>query len=724
MTKRVASLPVLAAMLMVADATAADVAAPGGSRSRWIAKPLDDAARALVAPFATRTEPATGEVLLTPPPTVTADAAPAWAASLRAAGRFAYITPDEYCIPQDVPGDPLTGDQWYLQRLNLPQAWELTTGLPSVLVSVIDTGIDLTHPDLLDRRVLGAVAVDTVVWQSDLQDPIIDDMNGHGTQVSGVISAETDNALGIASVGRNIRLLPIRVSQNVAGGAFLSDILRGARAAADAGAVAVSVSYSGLTNPAVETTGQYITSAGSLLFWAAGNNAATLGQEFNWPNVIIVGATDAADTLAGFSARGPAIDLVAPGVSILTTSRGGEYTAVSGTSFSAPIAAAVAGLIKSANTSLTGQQIDAILRSTAADLGVAGPDDLFGSGRVDAFAAVAAAAGRTTPVVLPDRTLALTGEWTLVPVLANDGDPLGRPLRVALGNSLPSQIGTAAVVQDPGTGLDAIGVQIRPDAPLGEVTLQYAVRVPGQLSGGEPGSVVLKVDDAGQYTLPLAVPKVATGLDAAYYQLADSPASMPDVTALEAIREVAAVLDIAGSEAPPGPLPVANNFAAVYDGFLKAPTTGLYTIVLQGDDGAALTVGQGETAVSAASVGFAPATVTARLRAGLHPLRVEQFQSDGPWGLRVAVGSPDGTATVASSRWFCRRVLVADIAGAGGIPVPDGTIDGEDFLAFINAFAIGEAAADIAGGGDGLDPDGTVDGTDFIAFINAFAAGY
>lgn len=724
MTEPAMLLPLLTAMLMVADATAADIAAPGGNRSRWIAKPLDDAARALVAPFATRTEPATGEVLLTPPPTVTADAAPAWAASLRAAGRFAYITPDEYCIPQDVPGDPLTGDQWYLQRLNLPQAWELTTGLPSVLVGVIDTGIDLTHPDLLGRRVLGAVAVDAVVWQSDLQDPIIEDINGHGTQVSGVISAETDNALGIASVGRNIRLLPIRVSQNVAGGAFLSDILRGARAAADAGAVAVSVSYSGLTNPAVETTGQYITSAGSLLFWAAGNNAATLGQEFNWPSVIIVGATDASDTLAGFSARGPTIDLVAPGVSILTTSRGGEYTPVSGTSFSAPIAAAVAGLVKSANTSLTGQQIDAILRSTAADLGVAGPDDLFGSGRVDAFAAVAAAAGRTTPVVLPDRSLALTGEWTLVPVLANDGDPLGRPLRVVLSGSLPAQIGTATVVQDPGTGLDAIGVQIRPDAPLGEVTVQYLALVPGQLSGGVPGSVTIKVDAAGQYLQPMAVPKVAAGLDASYYQLAVAPATMPDVTALEAVREVAAVLDIAGSEAPPGPLPVGNNFAAVYDGFLKAPTTGLYTIVLQGDDGAALTVGQGETAVSAASVGFAPATVTARLRAGLHPLRVEQFQSNGPWGLRVAVGSPAGTATVASSRWFCRRVLVADIAGAGGIPVPDGTIDGEDFLAFINAFAIGEAAADIAGGGDGLDPDGTVDGTDFIAFINAFAAGY
>jgi subtilisin family serine protease len=724
MTKRVALLPVLAAMLMVVDATAADIAAPGDSLSRWIAKPLDDAARALVAQFTTRTEPATGEVLLTPPPTVTADAASAWAASLRAAGRFAYIAPDEYCIPQDVPGDPLIGDQWYLQRLNLPQAWELTTGLPSVTVGVIDTGIDLTHPELLGRRVLGATAIDTVVWQSDLQDPIIDDVSGHGTEVSGVIAAETDNSLGIASVGRNIRLLPIRVSQNVAGGAFLSDILRGARAAADAGAVAVSVSYSGLTNPAVETTGQYITSAGSLLFWAAGNNAATLGQEFNWPNVIIVGATDAADSLASFSARGPALDLVAPGVSILTTARGGDFSGVNGTSFSAPIAAALAGLIKSANTSLTGQQIDAILRSTAADLGAAGTDDLFGNGRTDAFAAVAAASGRTTPVVLPDRTLALTGEWTLVPVLANDGDPLGRPLRVALGDSLPAQVGTAAVVQDPATGLDAIGIQIRPDAPLGEVSLHYAVRLPGQLSGGVIGSVTLKVDAAGQYTMPIAVPKVAAGLDAAYYQLSESPASMPDVTSLEAIREVAALLDISGSEAPPGPLPVANNFAAVYQGFLKAPTTGLYTIVLQGDDGASLTLGQGETAVSAASVGFAPASVTAKLRAGLHPLRVEQYHSDGPWGLRVAVGSGDGPAPVASSRWFCRRVLVADLVGAGGIPVPDGTIDGEDFLAFINAFAIGEAAADIAGGGDGLEPDGTVDGSDFIAFINAFAAGY
>lgn len=721
---------VLAIALFVAPAAIAVPAAevdgfgPGESAARWIALPLDEASRALVAPYVTRTEPATGEVLLTSPPTVPAEAAAKWAADLRAAGRFSYITPDEYCLPQDLPGDPLFGDQWHLQRLKLPQAWELSSGLPSVKVAVIDTGIDLTHPELLSRRVLGASCIGGIVWQADLQDPIIDDLSGHGTEVSGVLAAETDNQLGIASVGRNIRVLPIKASQDIAGGAFLSDILRGARAGADAGAVAVSVSYSGLTSPAVATTGQYVANAGSLLFWAAGNNGATLGTEVDWPNVIIVGATDTSDALAVFSARGPAVDLVAPGVAILTTSRGGQYTVARGTSYAAPIAAAVAGLMKSADMSLTALQIDSILRSTAADRGATGPDELFGSGRVDALAAVAAAAGRTEPVVLPDRAVALAGEFTRVGVLGNDADPLGRPLRIVLTDVLPASVGTASVVEGVTTGLDAIGVQIRPDSPLGEVALRYAVLYPGEPEGGVTGTLVLKIDDPTQYAASTAVTKVVAGLDATYYQLDSAPTAMPEVSALDGLREAATVLDIEGSEAPAGPLLAANNFAAVYRGFVRIPATGEYTLSLWGDDGASLVLGGGASALVARSTAFVPAAVSVRLRSGLHSLRVEHYHADGPWGLRLVVGPAGWSATSTSGSWFFRQRLVADIAGPGGAAIPDEVIDVEDFLAFINAFSLAENVADIAGGGGGFEPDGTVDGTDFIEFINAFASGY
>jgi hypothetical protein len=141
----------------------------------------------------------------------------------------------------------------------------------------------------------------------------------------------------------------------------------------------------------VQTTGTYVRSKGALLVWAAGNEALTLTATRE-DSVIVVGATDLNDALASFSNRGPMVDLVAPGVGIYTTSHTGDtsYASATGTSFACPLTAGVCGLIWSRNPALTPAQVEAILRGSCRDLGAAGVDTLYGYGRLDAAAALAA----------------------------------------------------------------------------------------------------------------------------------------------------------------------------------------------------------------------------------------------------------------------------------------------------------------------------------------------
>ncbi len=700
---------------------------PGASNAvlpaaRFIALPLDEASRRLLIPFATKAEPATSELLVQSP----AGSNPAvWAASMLKAGRFQYIVPDSWCEPQDEPADPLFPRQWHLRTLRLPQAWQITTGSPAVTVAVVDTGIDLTHPDFIHQRVLGASSVNSVIWQTSLSDPIAADVAGHGTAVAGVIAAGTSNGIGVASVGRDIRLMPIKASASPTGGAFLSDILRGVRAAADAGAAAVSVSYTGITNPSVQTTGQYATTAGSMLFWAAGNNGATLGPESDWPDVIIVGATDQSDQLASFSARGAAIDLVAPGVSIVTTAMPSGYTTVDGTSFAAPIAAAVAGLVKSANPGLSGAQIEFILKSSARDLGNPGKDDFYGSGRVDALAAIAAATGTGAPVALPDRILCLTGQTHLARVLANDADPLNRPLSMSLDAGLSPLLGTASVVVDPATGLGAIAIEISPAATRGTVTLPYTVNTSGEAASS---TLTIVIDAANQYAPAEEPSKQAPGLYASYYQLAEPPTGIVDLSPLTANASgIVPFLSTRASDLPPDGLADGTNFATLYTGLLLAPVDGAYTLTLDADDGARITLGSGTSAVAAVASTLVPGTVTAKLRAGVHMLSIEHYQADGTWTVALSMASTDAgrpLADIVPATFLSRAVPIADLVDGGGYPIPDGVVDGSDFISFINAFAAEDVLADITGSGADTLPDGIIDGNDFILFINAFAGGY
>lgn len=297
---------------------------------------------------------------------------------LMATGLFQYAEPNWKVWPILNPNDPQFPQQWHLTRIRGPVGWAMLVGNPTQIIAYTDTGIDINHPDLAPHRIPGYNAVDQLAEVNGGQ---VNDINGHGTHVAGIGSAVTNNAIGVAGVGWNFRIMMVRVSNSSGGSSTIEILTRGARWAVDNGAKTVSTSYSGVSNSAVETTGQYIRARGASYLWAAGNSNANLTADH--PSVIIVGATTSSDTKASFSNYGPAIDVVAPGVDIRSTLRNSSYGLMSGTSMAAPCANGVLAMIYARYPWMTPDEAEAHLFATCVDLGTPGKDNTFGWGRVD-----------------------------------------------------------------------------------------------------------------------------------------------------------------------------------------------------------------------------------------------------------------------------------------------------------------------------------------------------
>lgn len=293
----------------------------------------------------------------------------------------------DYLVPlSETPDDPRFDDAWHHPMIDTPSAWRISKG-DNTIVAVLDTGIDSEHPDLQGQLVAG--------WNSVDGSQDIDDIHGHGTRVAGTLGAATDNGIGVASVGWNTRIMPIRVTNRSDGVASSSDIARALTWAADNGAHIASMSYQSWRHSTVASAAKYMRDRGGVVFGAAGNNGTDTGNS-STPYVVVVAATTSSDNTASWSNYGEYVDLSAPGASIQTTSRGGGYSSVSGTSYSTPVAAAVAALIREADPQLTPGQIEQILYDTAADLGDPGWDPHFGWGRVDAGQAVTLASSTSS----------------------------------------------------------------------------------------------------------------------------------------------------------------------------------------------------------------------------------------------------------------------------------------------------------------------------------------
>lgn len=275
---------------------------------------------------------------------------------------------------QMIPNDPfyLDPNAWGLQKINGPAAWSLNTGSPNIIIAILDTGIDGTHPDLAPNMVAG--------WNIYDNNADTSDVKGHGTMVAGTAAAASNNSIGVTSVAWNCRIMPVRIADS-SGYATVSDIASGLTWAANHGARVANISFNANGYSTISSAANYFQSKGGVVAVAAGN-AGTSAQMADDPYMLTVGATDSSDLLFSWSNRGMNLDVVAPG-HVATTGPGGTYAAADGTSFSAPIVSGAAALLFSANPGLTPNQVQNILKQSSDDLGETGWDSTYGYGRVN-----------------------------------------------------------------------------------------------------------------------------------------------------------------------------------------------------------------------------------------------------------------------------------------------------------------------------------------------------
>lgn len=313
-----------------------------------------------------------------------------------------------------VPNDPGYPQQWGLAKIRGPEAWDRTTGDPSVIVAVVDTGVDLDHPELASLLLPGQDMVDFGpnpgppqpgwVWEGDFngRDNVPQDEVGHGTHVAGTIACTSNEGVGVAGVTWNCRILPVKVlnrarrlsDNRISGFGSSVDIAAGIRWAADHGARVVNMSLGGPGADQVTADAiAYANTRGCLVIVAMGNTGNSVPQfPAAFPGVMAVGAVDINDARAPFSSMGPHIAISAPGVGILSTVWDNSHATMDGTSMATPHVAGVAALLFSCRASLTAAQVRQAIIDTARPLrdspGDPVPNDRYGAGLVDARAAL------------------------------------------------------------------------------------------------------------------------------------------------------------------------------------------------------------------------------------------------------------------------------------------------------------------------------------------------
>ena len=302
------------------------------------------------------------------------------------------------------PNDPALNEaRWWLDSINAPAGWDITTGASDVLVAVIDSGVSPTQPDLVARLVPGYNAVD---GSSDTRD-----IDGHGTHVAGIIAAQGGNAVGAAGVAMDVRILPVRV-MNPDGSIDVANEIAGIYWAVDNGADVINLSLGAQDYVQLEREAiQYAYDRGVVVVAASGNEFNKLSYPANYPETISVGALDAAGLPASFTSRLTRVDVAAPGESIFSPGWDpfyGDYWddvfysnfyPVSGTSFSAPMVAGAAALLKSIDRNMGVEQVRNYVRSTAKDTGPPGLEAGTGAGELNVEGALRAALGTATQTV-------------------------------------------------------------------------------------------------------------------------------------------------------------------------------------------------------------------------------------------------------------------------------------------------------------------------------------
>ena len=296
--------------------------------------------------------------------------------------------------PHDtIPNDPLWPQQYGPRHIQAPAAWDITIGQSNVIIAVVDSGIDSTHPDLQNQLVPG---YDVVERDNQPQDRC-----GHGTHVAGIIAAEANNNIGVAGMAWQAKIMPVKVLDAHCGGT-IADVAEGIIWATQHGARIINLSLGGSrASTLLEDATYYAYQHGVALFAAAGNDGGThIIYPAAYPWVMAVGATDEADQRASFSDTGPELDIMAPGVDILSTTpredfyyhdligTSQEYGTLSGTSMATAFASGAAALLASTTAYNSPDAIYQGLTQTAKDLEAPGHDSQTGWGLIRVFNAL------------------------------------------------------------------------------------------------------------------------------------------------------------------------------------------------------------------------------------------------------------------------------------------------------------------------------------------------
>ncbi len=276
------------------------------------------------------------------------------------------------------PNDPDFSQQAYLSFLDATAAWQISKGDSSIVIAIVDTGVDYQHPDLFPD--VWVNPNETLNGQDDSGSGFIDDIHGwdffennnnprpsqnaHGTHVAGIAAAATNNGIGIASLGYNTRFMALKSGDGVGSGipfAYQAVIY-----AAEQGADIINCSWGSTRfSRAAEMVIDYATELGSLVVAAAGNaNTPEIYYPAGYNNVIAVGSNDLNGTKSAFSSYGPFVSVSAPGNGIRSTLLQNQYGNSSGTSMAAPVVSALAALIKAANPEFSNDQIRAQIQAT------------------------------------------------------------------------------------------------------------------------------------------------------------------------------------------------------------------------------------------------------------------------------------------------------------------------------------------------------------------------
>ena len=308
----------------------------------------------------------------------------ALAAILALCGLLALLAFRPEASAQTSPNDPRFPSQWAPGKIRAPEAWDLTRGSASIKVAVVDSGITSTLPDLQGQLGTGYNAITP---GGSTEDDFVG--YGWGTLIAGILGAKTNNGLDMAGTAWNVTMLPIKVCDR-AGNCDPTDLAEGINWAANNGAQIINISIQSVPqNPSVDAAIADAIGKGIIVVATAGNVPTRVAYPAALPDVIAVGSTDSNDIVTTFSGRGPQLDIVAPGLEILTLVRTGCCVAQPGSELAAAQVSGALALLIAAG--VPASQASGYLFQGAKDLGPAGWDPVYGRGRLDICGALTAA---------------------------------------------------------------------------------------------------------------------------------------------------------------------------------------------------------------------------------------------------------------------------------------------------------------------------------------------